>query len=1252
MATKSISIMKKSILLFCLLLVNGLAYTQETVITILSNNSSSIVLNYNFGEYTLNTMLINGEVTVYPEMINATPLLEAKAPDLSKISESITIPKGAHVTYEILKEEFTDLNDRIVRPSKGNLYRNIDPTKVPYEFGSVYTKSNWFPKSIVTLNDEYQINELSGRSIWVYPFRTLPTENILRVYKELTIRINISSDKTDTKPRIDRSFNDVYKNHFINYSAIKYDPISEQGKMLIISHSDYIEELTSFRNWKTQIGIENEIVDVATIGDATAIKEYVQEYYDTQGLTYLLLVGDHDQVPADQLSAGYSDNSYAYAAGEDHYPDLFVGRFSVESIEDVQTMVNRTINYELNPTLDNSYKNAACIGSEDGTESTDPNSETTGMGDNGEADWHHQMNIKADLLAYNYTSIYEFYEGGPYEGSVDAAGNPSSSLLFDAVNNGLGLINYTGHGSAGEFVTTGFNNSDVNDLTNSESFPFIFSVACVNGEFMNSTCFAEHWLRATNSEGEPTGAISAIMSTINQSWNPPMLAQDEMNDLLTEQYEDNICRSFGAITMQGCMKMNDDYGSAGYEMTDTWMIFGDPSVVLRTDKAGNATTVHAEIMPIGTTSFTVNSSNEGAIVALTYNNEIIAEGVIVEGLVVLNFDAITEVGTYTLTVTAYNMVPSISNIQSVVLDGAYIIQEGLELTSSLDGSDGQADYGDLLVYNLGLENVGIDSTQTVTVTATSESPFVSIISEPITISTIGANEVYWLLDAVELQVNTNISDQSTAVLDFEITSSDGLTWFTSSTITLSAPVLSTDAYIVNDSLENGNALMEFGESFILGFPITNIGSSSSASIIATLQSDSPYLIIETQLDSINSLNSNGSNMVYFTCSLSEDLPVSTEINFTLNLNSFPFTFEAPFTFTSSSCGIGFLDIQFVFNTDAYVNEETSLSIVDVNGAVYEQFELGALENEFEYNLSYCAAPNTVIQLVLTDNYGDGITNGSYSISVCDQDLVESSDGGFSEITEYFLVSCDQELVAFGCMDNQAFNYDSLATYSDNSCMEVVEGCIDVTAFNYESTANTNDGSCIYTLSCEDGFNEVVVTINSDNYGGEISWSLQGDNDLIIASIETDVLESNTLYNSAYCLSDTSPITFTITDSYGDGLTEGEGSFTLTVCGDVILSGTNYGTGDEISFLGCSVYNVGINEIKDSNWSLFPNPISGSSLWINSESILDLTITDLLGHKLLSVTIEEGRSLVQLPKLSTGVYLVSTSTGDVKQLLVY
>ena len=55
------------------------------------------------------------------------------------------------------------------------------------------------------------------------------------------------------------------------------------------------------------------------------------------------------------------------------------------------------------------------------------------------------------------------------------------------------------------------NNTNVNSLTNSGMFPWIWSVACVNGEFHLGTCFAETWLRATNSDGscDRLGCMSA-----------------------------------------------------------------------------------------------------------------------------------------------------------------------------------------------------------------------------------------------------------------------------------------------------------------------------------------------------------------------------------------------------------------------------------------------------------------------------------------------------------------------------------------------------------------------------------------------------------------------------------------------------------------------------------------------------------------------------------------------------------------------
>ena len=54
----------------------------------------------------------------------------------------------------------------------------------------------------------------------------------------------------------------------------------------------------------------------------------------------MLLVGDAQQVPSSTIGGNDSDDKYSYVVGNDHYPDLFSGRFSATSEEHVITMVN------------------------------------------------------------------------------------------------------------------------------------------------------------------------------------------------------------------------------------------------------------------------------------------------------------------------------------------------------------------------------------------------------------------------------------------------------------------------------------------------------------------------------------------------------------------------------------------------------------------------------------------------------------------------------------------------------------------------------------------------------------------------------------------------------------------------------------------------------------------------------------------------------------------------------------------------
>ena len=130
--------------------------------------------------------------------------------------------------------------------------------------------------------------------------------------------------------------------------------MDEDGTLLIICYGPFMETMQPLVDWKNKKGTFTEMVDVADIGDNDAIKSYVEDYYYDYGLTFLLLVGDIDQIPSPRFSEGAGSNSpadpsYGFIVGNDYYPDVFVGRFSAENTTHVETMVNRTLQYERYP---------------------------------------------------------------------------------------------------------------------------------------------------------------------------------------------------------------------------------------------------------------------------------------------------------------------------------------------------------------------------------------------------------------------------------------------------------------------------------------------------------------------------------------------------------------------------------------------------------------------------------------------------------------------------------------------------------------------------------------------------------------------------------------------------------------------------------------------------------------------------------------------------------------------------------------
>ena len=406
---------------------------KNTEVNILKNASDELILEINFPdikEHSIATL----ENEYYSISMNDCKQIHLKGmPDLPKFVEAIALNNKKTFKIDLISSEFKVIDNIKVAPSKGPIYRTQEKQDIPYIFGLQYELDEYYPLNPISKDNIYQIRNAVGQNLLIYPVQYNPIKNKIKVYEQIVVKLsfNTALSNIDHNPNISTSsFNPVLSNHFLNYNPVveKYTPTAESDKkMLIISHQNFIDEMMDFIEWKRSIGFQVELVNYATIGSSIELKKFVKDYYDTNGLTYLLLVGDYDQVPSSTVPAGHSDNRYGHLSGNDSYQDIFIGRFSGETDAQILTQVDRTVVYEKEtPYMYDWTKAALGIAFNEGGHD--------GLGDDGESGHEHMDNIKEKLENYGY-KVYSQYEG---------AG--SQSGIINTMHMGVSLINYDGHG--------------------------------------------------------------------------------------------------------------------------------------------------------------------------------------------------------------------------------------------------------------------------------------------------------------------------------------------------------------------------------------------------------------------------------------------------------------------------------------------------------------------------------------------------------------------------------------------------------------------------------------------------------------------------------------------------------------------------------------------------------------------------------------------------------------------------------------
>ena len=952
------------------------ARIQETLV---SSSEEEIVVDVKVaGFYQEAVKTPNGSQLIISGEDMASMLIKG-APDLPMYPISMIIGDRAEMEVSVVKSNYIDFENVEVAPSKGNFSRQINPADVEYVYGEMYEQDAFYPATQAVLEAPYILRDFRGQNLMVYPYAYNPVTKTLRVYTELRLAVKKVSDngenqkvtRRSNKISLDTETKASYERRFINFAnQSKYDFLVDEGEMLIICVDEYMDAIQPLVEWKNISGRPTTMVGVSETGTDEAMKTYVQNYYDQNpNLRYLLLVGEYNNLPPHTMTWEVkSDNYYGMLEGTDYYEEVFVGRLSVISSQDATNQVNKILHYEKN--LDETatwLSRAVGVAANEGT------------GHNGEADYVHMDYIRDTLMHYTITEMSQHYA---------YVNNPTASNMIADFNIGASVTNYTNHGEPTGWAVANFSNTHVHQLVNDQKLSYIWSVACNNGQFDYQECFAEAWMRATNSStGEPTGAVGGMFSWISQPWVPPMYGQDEMVAILAE-WRPGYKHTLGGASMNGNMFILDMSPEDAGDTHNSWLLFGDPSMMVRTKAPESmGVTASPSSLLIGMTSLVVNADTDFGIATLSKDGEVLASSYIENGSAKLEFEALNNVGALQLVVIGYNKVTEIIDINVVPADGAFLIYD----THDLNQADGQIDCAENITLSIDVKNVGSESASNVTVTLSSESEYVTISDATATIASIAGNEVVSLNNEFAFSVAPNVPDQEK--VEFKITCSDGNeTWESTFKVTANAPVVNFKEFVFAGSYVPG-------ESQTVMVKFENNGHSKATNAVVKATTTNSHLTIENGTFEVGTIDPSGVGTAIFNVTVAASCPATEalELNFELTADN---GIEAAGTGTlRNSC-----NIEFILNdsygdgwngstlTVAFDNGDPNKTIQFIDGTGYtEVLEIGS---GIEVTVSF------------NENGSWYVYECSYSIKYQDGEEIYNSNGEPSNgVNTTFVVNC-------------------------------------------------------------------------------------------------------------------------------------------------------------------------------------------------------------------------------------------------------
>lgn len=500
-------------------------------------------------------------------------------------------------------------------------------------------------------------------------------------------------------------------------------PPSLQGSpvaYVIITTDDLLNSFAPLADWYTKIGLPAVIRTVSWIeanyqgsDRAERIRNFIKDAYEFWGTQWVLLGGDHEEVPmrfvfVNLPSAGEyrnvpTDRYYASLEGNwnqdgddtfgemedsvDLYPEVFVARLPARYPEEAENMVQKILNYAQNPgDGDGSYlEKALFLGSS--------------MFQEGDG---------ADLCEEVSGHFPDYlFKGKIYE--TDSY-SPTTEEFIDSLDQGYGMVFTESHANFSFLLvcftpSRSFRIGHVYLLQN-HSKPFFLHMVNCNAGGVDKECLAENLMRAE-------GGAFAVYSTTRLNY--PYIDVDMTGTLYDTLFQGQLSELSMWIN-QGQMPYlpyAELYENYSRYILLGYTLLGDPALNLRTSAPPGLRVTSPAGISVGSQKFTVsvfdslsNLPAEGVLVTVSKKAEIYTSALTGPAGEANFFIEPETPGSLLVWATGSQYIPASKKIP-VTGEGSWISIAECEIDDSILGDgDGIPEVGETLLVNLWLENSG------------------------------------------------------------------------------------------------------------------------------------------------------------------------------------------------------------------------------------------------------------------------------------------------------------------------------------------------------------------------------------------------------------------------------------------------------------------------------------------------------------------------------------------------------------------